>query len=220
MFLPLCVDQSSGGWRSRKRLYQDVRVAHLVARSPVEQLKQSLGSWHYNNYASWPSFIGAGKFYCMVHQQLIAMAVRLKIIWWLNFLLNTSRPAIVTTGMLLGNLSESLLFWQDIDWQLIVVVLARSSVGVNIRCVFYSRPSAMYCKSRWFISLVPFLVSGLKTEQSLRFMVGFLPAVLPFRDLMGVAFLGPCAKSTCFTWIMVWLKKKMIATNYPYACGM
>ena len=65
------------------------------------------------------------------------------IIPMVNFLLEPQAiPPVVTTGMLLGNLQRTFLYWQDIDWRLTWWYLPGAVSGAVIGAFVFTQTTA------------------------------------------------------------------------------
>ena len=138
------------------------------------------------------------------------------IIPMVNFLLEPQAvPPIVTTGMLLGNLQRTFLFWQDIDWQLTWWYLPGAVLGAILGSFVFTQTDLQWLQ----VLLGLFLVSSVfslgfgKKEQSFKVSGWFfLPAGFLYAFLSGlIGSIGPILNPFYLNYGLV--KEKMIATK-------
>jgi hypothetical protein len=138
------------------------------------------------------------------------------IVPMVNFLLETQAvPPVVTTGMLLGNLQRTFVFWQDIDWQLTWWYLPGGVLGAILGAFVYTQTQLQWLQ----ILLGLFLVSSVfsfglgKKEKSFQVQGWFfLPAGFVYAFLSGlIGSIGPVLNPFYLNYGLV--KEKMIATK-------
>ena len=138
------------------------------------------------------------------------------IIPMVNFLLEAQAvPPVVTTGMLLGNLHRTFVFWQDIDWQLTWWYLPGAVSGAVLGAFVYTQTELQWLQ----VLLGLFLVSSVfsfgfgKKEQSFKISSWFfLPAGFVYAFLSGlIGSIGPVLNPFYLNYGLV--KEKMIATK-------
>jgi hypothetical protein len=138
------------------------------------------------------------------------------IVPMVNFLMDTQAIVpVVTTGMLLGNLQRTFMFWQEIDWQLTWWYLPGAISGAILGAFVYTQTQLQWLQ----ILLGLFLVSSVfsfgmgKKEKS--FLIPgwfFLPAGFIYAFLSGlIGSLGPVLNPFYLNYGLV--KERMIATK-------
>ena len=81
------------------------------------------------------------------------------IVPMVNFLMDTQAvPPVVTTGMLLGNLQRTFMFWQEIDWQLTWWYLPGAISGAILGAFVYTQTQL-----QWLQIYLSFIVYVNKT---------------------------------------------------------
>lgn len=138
------------------------------------------------------------------------------IIPMVNFLLEAQAvPPVVTTGMLLGNLQRTFVFWQDIDWQLTWWYLPGAVLGAILGAFVFTQTQLQWLQ----ILLGLFMVSSIfsfgleKKEQSFQVQGWFfLPAGFVYAFLSGlIGSIGPVLNPFYLNYGLV--KEKMIGTK-------
>ena len=138
------------------------------------------------------------------------------IVPMVNFLMDSQAvPPVVTTGMLLGNLQRTFMFWQEIDWQLTWWYLPGAISGAILGAFVYTQTQLQWLQ----ILLGLFLVSSVfsfgmgKKEKSFQ-VPGwfFLPTGFIYAFLSGlIGSLGPVLNPFYLNYGLV--KERMIATK-------
>ena len=138
------------------------------------------------------------------------------IVPMVNFLMDTQAIApVVTTGMLLGNLQRTFMFWQEIDWELTWWYLPGAISGAILGAFVYTQTQLQWLQ----ILLGLFLVSSVfsfgmgKKEKSFQ-VPGwfFLPTGFIYAFLSGlIGSLGPVLNPFYLNYGLV--KERMIATK-------
>ncbi len=138
------------------------------------------------------------------------------IIPMVNFLLETQAvPPVVTTGMLLGNLHRTFVFWQGIDWRLTWWYLPGALSGAILGAFTFTQSQLQWLQ----ILLGLFLTSSIfsfgfgKKEQSFKVQGWFfLPAGFVYAFLSGlIGSIGPVLNPFYLNYGLV--KERMIATK-------
>lgn len=137
-----------------------------------------------------------------------------------NFLMDTQAiPPVVTTGMLLGNLHRSLVFWQDIDWQLTWWYLPGAVLGAILGAFVFTQTQLQWLPVLLGLFLVSSVFSlGLgKKESSFKVQSWFfLPAGFIYAFLSGlIGSVGSILNPFYLNYGL--LKEKMIATKSAHA---
>ena len=138
------------------------------------------------------------------------------IVPMVNFLMDSQAvPPVVTTGMLLGNLQRTFMFWQEIDWELTWWYLPGAISGAILGAFVYTQTQLQWLQ----ILLGLFLVSSVfsfgmgKKEKSFQ-VPGwfFLPTGFIYAFLSGlIGSLGPVLNPFYLNYGLV--KERMIATK-------
>lgn len=138
------------------------------------------------------------------------------IVPMVNFLMDTQAvPPVVTTGMLLGNLQRTFMFWEEIDWQLTWWYLPGAISGAILGAFIYTRTQLQWVQ----ILLGLFLISSAfsfgmgKKEKSFQIPGWFfLPVSFIYAFLSGlIGSLGPVLNPFYLNYGLV--KERMIATK-------
>lgn len=138
------------------------------------------------------------------------------IVPMVNFLLEAQAvPPVVTTGMLLGNLQRTFMFWQDIDWQLTWWYLPGAVLGAILGAFVYTQTQLQWLQILLGLFLLSSVFSfGFGNKESSFQVRGwfFLPAGFIYAFLSGViGSVGPVLNPFYLNYGLV--KEKMIATK-------
>lgn len=138
------------------------------------------------------------------------------IVPMVNFLLEAQAvPPVVTTGMLLGNLQRTFMFWQDIDWRLTWWYLPGAVLGAILGAFVYTQTQLQWLQILLGLFLVSSVFSFGFGDKEPSFQIQgwfFLPAGFIYAFLSGlIGSVGPVLNPFYLNYGLV--KEKMIATK-------
>ena len=138
------------------------------------------------------------------------------IVPMVNFLMDTQAvPPVVTTGMLLGNLQRTFMFWQEIDWELTWWYLPGAISGAILGAFVYTQTQLQWLQILLGLFLVSSVFSFGKAKKEKSFQIPgwfFLPAGFIYAFLSGlIGSLGPVLNPFYLNYGLV--KERMIATK-------
>ena len=138
------------------------------------------------------------------------------IVPMVNFLMDSQAvPPVVTTGMLLGNLQRTFMFWQEIDWQLTWWYLPGAISGAILGAFVYTQTQLQWLQILLGLFLVSSVFSlGIEKKEKYFQIPGwfFLPAGFIYAFLSGlIGSLGPVLNPFYLNYGLV--KERMIATK-------